>query len=127
MKIIRYFLVGGIAAVVDISLFTLFAYLLGYNYLIVGTCTFILATLVNYFLSVRFVFVSGIRFSAHHELILVFLISCAGLLINLCILYVLVEFLVIDKLIAKLIATASVFLWNYLCRSQYVFSARQGQ
>ena len=41
----------------------LFAKLLGYNYLVVGCAGFILATAVNYFLSIRFVFRSGARFS----------------------------------------------------------------
>ena len=125
MKLIRYFLVGGIAAAVDITLFTLFAYILGFDYLLVGACSFILATLTNYFLSIRFVFVSGVRFTRRHELILVFIISSVGLIINQCILYVFVEYLLFDKLLAKVIATASVFLWNYLCRSQYVFNAGQ--
>ena len=125
MKIIRYFLVGGVAAAVDISLFTIFAYILGFNYLFVGACSFILATFTNYFLSIRYVFVSGVRFDRKNELILVFIISSVGLIINQCILYVFVEHLLFDKLLAKLIATASVFLWNYLCRSRYVFNAGQ--
>ena len=125
MKLIRYFIVGGIAAVVDISLFAIFAYILGYNYLVVAACSFILATLVNYFLSIRFVFISGVRFPPQHEVLLVFIISSAGLLINQLILFILVEYMVMDKMAAKLIATASVFLWNYLCRSQFVFNVKK--
>ena len=41
----------------------LFAKLLGYNYLVVGCAGFVLATAVNYFLSIRFGFRSGARFS----------------------------------------------------------------
>ena len=50
MKIIKYFLVGAIAALTDISLFYIFAKLLGYNYLIVAFFSFITATFVNYIL-----------------------------------------------------------------------------
>jgi len=67
IRLVRYFGVGATAAAVDISLFTYFAGYLGYNYLIVGTITFVLATAVNYVLSVRFVFESGIRFARHHD------------------------------------------------------------
>lgn len=129
MRLLRYFFVGGAAAVVDIGLFYLCAGILGWNYLIVGTCSFILATLVNYVLSVRVVFQSGVRYSRHHEIILVFLISGAGLLLNQLILYLGVRTLDIEPLAtrllaAKLIATAGVFLWNYFMRSRFVFAAQ---
>ena len=42
MRIVRYFLVGGVAAAVDISLYALFARVLGYPYLVVSACTFVL-------------------------------------------------------------------------------------
>ena len=53
MKIVKYFFVGGLAAVVDIGLFYLGAGVAGWNYLIVGTVSFTIATLVNYVISVR--------------------------------------------------------------------------
>jgi putative flippase GtrA len=124
MKVVRYFFVGGVAATVDIGLFTVFAYWLGYNYLVVGACTFILATLVNYILSVRYVFESGVRFTPGHEISLVYLVSGAGLILNQLILFACVEFLVLDKLLSKVIATASIFLWNFLLRSYFIFNKK---
>jgi putative flippase GtrA len=43
--------VGGVSAVVDISLFMLFAQGLALPYLRVSAATFVVATLVNYWLS----------------------------------------------------------------------------
>jgi|KBSMisStandDraft_5_1062788.scaffolds.fasta_scaffold762242_2 putative flippase GtrA len=123
MKIIKYFFVGGIAAIVDIGLFYLGAGVARWNYMIVGTVSFTLATLVNYFISVRVVFQSGTRFSRRNELLLVFLVSCAGLAINQAILYVCVSRAAIGLMPAKLLATAGVFLWNYQLRSRFVFAA----
>jgi putative flippase GtrA len=123
MKIAKYFVVGGMAAVVDIGLFYLGAGVAGWNYLIVGTVSFTLATWVNYVISVRVVFQSGARFSRHHELLLVFLVSCAGLAINQAILYACISRLSIAILPAKLVATGGVFLWNYLLRSRFVFAS----
>ena len=102
MKIIKYFFVGGIAAIVDIGLFYLGAGVARWNYMIVGTVSFTLATLVNYFISVRVVFQSGTRFSRRNELLLVFLVSCAGLAINQAILYVCVSRAAIGLMPAKL-------------------------
>jgi putative flippase GtrA len=123
MKIVRYFFVGGIAAVIDIGLFFLGAGVARWNYMLVGTVSFILATLVNYVMSVRVVFQSGVRFSRHHEVLLVFLVSCAGLVVNQAILYVSISRLGIGILSAKLLATAGVFLWNYQLRSRFVFAS----
>jgi putative flippase GtrA len=122
MKIVKYFFVGGIAAVVDIGLFYLGAGVAGWNYLIVGTVSFTLATVVNYVISVRIVFQSGARFRRHLELVLVFVVSCGGLAINQAILYACISRLSIGILPSKLIATAGVFLWNYLLRSRFVFA-----
>ncbi len=123
MKFIRYFFVGGIAAAVDIGLFYLGAGVAMWNYMVVGTVSFTLATLVNYFISVRVVFRSGTRFSRYHELLLVFLVSCAGLVVNQAILYACISRLGIGLLLAKLLATAGVFLWNYQLRSRFVFAS----
>ena len=121
IRLVRYFGVGATAAAVDISLFTYFAGYLGYNYLIVGTITFVLATAVNYVLSVRFVFESGIRFARHHEVMLVFGISAVGLVLNQLVLYLGIGVLRQDLLLSKLAATGVVFGWNYTARSRFVF------
>ena len=122
----RYLLVGGTAAAVDISLFMLFAGWLGFPYLRVAACTFVVATLVNYVLSVRFVFVSGQRFSRRWEVVLVYLVSGMGLAINAAVLWAGVEIAGFALLPAKLVATGTVFVWNYVARRVFVFGAMQG-
>ena len=119
--IIKYFLVGGTAAVIDIIIFFLFAKLLGYNYLWVGAAGFTVATLVNYLLSIRYVFESRVRFDRHHELLFVYLVSAIGLTINQVVLYVCVDLIYVEKMLSKLIATGSVFFWNYNARKHFVF------
>jgi len=122
-RFFRYFVVGGAAACVDIGLFMLFAKVLGLPYLRVAAATFIVATLVNYLLSVRFVFVSGRRFRRRWEITLVYAVSLVGLALNQVILSVSVEFAHLDLLHAKLTATGIVFFWNYLARRLFVFGA----
>ena len=116
-------MVGGCAACVDIGLFMLFAQWLGYPYLRVAPATFVIATLVNYFLSVRFVFVSGVRFRKRWEIVLVFVVSAIGLALNQAILAAAVEQLGTSLLFGKLAATGTVFFWNYLARRHLVFGA----
>ena len=121
MKIVRYFFVGGSAAVVDIGLFIIFAKLLEFNYLLVGFFTFIIATFVNYALSIKFVFVSGARHHKKKEIFLVYVVSAMGLGLNLLALFICHEIFWIELTFSKLIATASVFFWNYFIRKYFIF------
>lgn len=120
-KIIRYFFVGGMAAVVDITLFAIFAKFLSYNYLVVAFFSFIIATLINYLISIRIVFVSGTRHGKKKEVSLVYLVSGVGLLLNLLILYILISLLGVEKISSKVIATGLVFFWNYYARKYFIF------
>jgi putative flippase GtrA len=121
MKIVRYAAVGGTAAAVDFFIFAVFAKFLDFNYLVVGAAGFVIATAVNYFLSIRFVFESGVRFGFQKEILLVFLISFIGLGLNQVVLYLGIGILGWEMLFIKLCATASVFFWNFGARSQFIF------
>ena len=122
-RIARYLVVGGVAAIVDISLFMLFAKGLGLPYLRVSAATFVLATIVNYWLSIRLVFVSGARFRRRWEVALVFAVSTIGLVLNQLILALSVERLGTGLFAAKILATGCVFFWNYFARRVFVFGA----
>jgi putative flippase GtrA len=117
----RYVLVGGIAAAIDLSFFFVFAKLLQFNYLGVATIGFAIATLVNYHLGIRLVFESGVRFSKGQELALVYLVSAAGLLINLAILFTAASILGFELMLSKILATGGVFGWNFLARNNFIF------
>ena len=121
MKIYRYAAVGGASALIDFLLFAIFAKILGFNYLLVGAAGFIIATTVNYFLSIRFVFMSGVRFTFHKEILLVFLISLVGLGLNQLVLYFGIGILAWEMLFVKVCATGSVFFWNFGARSYFIF------
>lgn len=113
---------GGTAAVVDIGLFFIFAKLLTFNYLLVGFFTFIIATFVNYYLSIRFVFISEKKFKKSQEIILIYLVSASSLSLNLFLLYLFHEKLFIDVGISKILVTGLLFFYNYLIRKLYIFN-----
>ena len=121
MRILKYFFVGGFAAVVDVGLFSLFSGLLGWPWIPVSIFTFVLATLINYFLSIKFVFQSGIRHKQQIELCAVFVVSGVALLVNQVILYTAIELFHWHLIVSKILATATVFFWNYFGRSRFVF------
>ncbi|NLO17443.1 MAG: GtrA family protein [Arcobacter butzleri] len=121
MNIIKYFFVGAMAAIVDIGVFVLLAKVLGYNYILVAIISFVLGTLVNYLLSIKYVFSSGTRYTKSKEIGLVYSISAIGLLLNVVIIYISYSVLGVELVSSKLISTAIVFFWNYLARKYFVF------
>ena len=121
MRLVKYFFIGGVAATVDIGLFALLANFLGFPWVPVSICTFLLATLFNYLLSIKFVFESGVRHKKHVEIAGVFAISGLSLLVNQSVLYIAIEWFGWHLLVSKIIATGIVFFWNYFGRSKIIF------
>ena len=121
MRLSRYFFVGGSAAIVDIGLFSIFTKVLDFPWFPVSICTFLLATLVNYVLSIKFVFESGVRHKKHIEIAGVFAISTLALLVNQAVLFVAIEWFTFNLVASKIIATGTVFFWNYFGRSRIIF------
>ena len=116
----KYFYVGGVSAVLELSIFAIFLYSLEQHYLVSGTSSFILATALNYFLSVKFVFGPGRR-ARSHRIILLYLVSAIGIGFNLGVLAIGIDFLGIHEMLAKILATGAVFGWNFIARYYFVF------
>ena len=126
MKIVRYFVVGGLSAVVDFALFGMLLLVLGSaHWFVAAAASFVVATGFNYLLSVRMVFSAGVRFARHHEVILVFLVSLVGLALNQFTLWLFYQVAGWNIWIAKCVATASAFLWNFTARNGFIF--REGK
>lgn len=123
LQLFRYFFVGGTAALTDWFFYWFFVSWFGLHYILAALISFTIATYVNYWLSVRWVFIPGIRFGRAVEISLVFLISAGGLVINQISLILLIEVLSVHFMAAKIIATGVVFFWNFFLRKHYVFKS----
>lgn len=125
-KFAGYFLVGGVSAIADFALFSLFLYGAQMHYLAAGTLSFILATALNYVLSVRYVFQSGGR-PRHQEVLLVYLVSAVGIAINLGVLALAIEVMELHPLIGKVAGTGSAFGWNFSSRYFWIFRSNDSE
>ena len=116
----RYLVVGGVSALADWSVFAVMLYGLELHYIAAGTISFILATGLNYYLSVRFVFGAGSR-GPRQAMVLVYMVSTVGIAINLSVLTVGIDVLELHPLVAKFFATGVAVFWNFLARYFYIF------
>lgn len=113
-QIIKFGFVGGTAFFIDAGILLLLTKL-GINYLIANILSFSVSVIYNYILSMRFVF--NVKETNPQKNFFQFIIlSIIGLGINELIMKICVEKLLISVLIAKIIATIIVMIYNFITR-----------
>ena len=101
---------------IDYGLLLALTELAGFHYLVSGALSFAVSVVVNYLLSMKFVYEARARENRTGEFITFVLLSLVGLLINQLVMWVAVEFLGIWYQLAKIGATAIVMVYNFVSR-----------
>jgi len=120
VKLSRYFVVGGVAAIVEWLSFAALFYQASVNYVVSAVLAFAVAWAVNYWLSLKFVFTGG-RHPKQLEALYVGLVSMVGAGINIGAMVMLVEWAGLPVMPAKIIGTGATFFWNFLVRHFLIF------
>jgi putative flippase GtrA len=120
-QIIKFGIVGVIAALVDVGVLVLLKELCDLQVLIASTISFCVSVVVNYLLSMKFVFKSKNQDKAK-EFIIFVLLSIGGLILNQVILWIGVNFTSIYYLIVKFIAMVAVPVYNFVTRKIFLES-----
>jgi putative flippase GtrA len=125
LQLFRYTFVGGFAFIVDFgTLFILTEYFHIY-YLISAGIAFIFGLILNYYLSVRWVFSHRVFENRLIEFLLFSLIGLIGLGFNELFLWILTDILVIYYLLSKIITVFIVYLWNFFARKLTLFNRQE--
>ncbi len=112
IEIMRFCIVGGISFLLDFGLLFFCTEYLHIEYLYSAAIAFSVAVIINYWLCIKFVFVEFIK-KENRKIILFVSSSMVGLVINQICMYVFVELLIANYLLAKILATIIVTTWNY--------------
>lgn len=115
IQLIRYFFVGGTAAVINILFLYIFTDVFHLYYLISNVLSFVLGLITNYILSKRFIFKTDVG-NKGLEFIIYGLIGVIGLAFDTGLLYLFTSFLGFHYMISKIFSTIIVFLWNFVAR-----------
>ncbi len=118
-QFLRYFIVGGTAAVTEWVIFLLCEFI-GFHYLFATAVSFIVATYVNFIMGKNFAFKEESN-GSFKEAFLVYLVSLVGLLINLGLMYLFVSVFDLNELISKLFSTGIAFFWNFFSRRYLIY------
>ena len=114
VQLFRYGFVGGFSAVVDAGSLYLFTSKGHVHYLISAALAFVFGTIVNYILSILWIFEKSSNFKA--EFTLFTLIGLGGLGLNELIIWIAVSKMHIFYMLAKLISVSIVVFWSFTLR-----------
>lgn len=119
-QFMKFGVVGVLAFALDYGLLAFFTEILGIDYLLSATLSYIISTVFNYLASMRFVFRHRENMSRTREFVLFFIGSLIGLGINDGCMWLGVELLGVHYLITKLFATFVVAIWNFVTRKIFL-------
>ena len=114
-----YLIVGGSAFVIDIGCFVALTKI-GVPVLLASALSFLMATVVNYFLCYKLAFLRG-RFGRANEIVRLFGVALIGLGLNTLFVWLFIAYMRMLPVVAKVSAVPFVFGWKFLGRRLFVF------
>ena len=119
-QIVMFGFVGFLCFFIDYGLMVLLKERLGIHYLISSTISFTVSVIVNYILSITFVFETDKSKNKVGEFVIFVCLSVIGLGINALCMWVAVEFIHIHYMLSKIGATAVVMVYNFVTRKIFI-------
>ena len=121
LQLIKFAIVGVIAAVVDVGVLVGLKEFLSVDVLFASAISFSVSVTVNYLLSMTFVFKSK-KQSKLKEFVVFVLLSVGGLCLNQLILWIGVNFTSVYYLVVKFLAMIIVPVYNFVTRKMFLES-----
>lgn len=119
-QILKFGIVGGIATIIDWIIYYLLYNYLGINPLIANILSFSISVIYNYIASVKWVFNVNENKSKLRMFIEFILFAVLGLILTELLLWIQIDKLNINKMIAKIIATGIVMIFNFVTRKIFL-------
>ena len=119
-QIFKSGVVGGTAFLIDYGVMIALTELCGINYLISSGISFVVSVIYNYILSVRWVFEVDENGDKRKEFVIFIVLSLIGLGLNQLLMWVFVSMIHIFYMVAKIIVTAIVMLYNFITRKLFL-------
>lgn len=119
-QILKFGVVGGLAFIIDYGILIFLTEVFHINYLISTTISFIVSVIFNYIMSLFWVFDVDENKNRTTVFSVFIILSVIGLLLNDLFMWVFVDGMSIHYLIAKIIATLLVMIYNFITRKLFL-------
>lgn len=129
-QFLRYFVTGGLAFIVDFGVFSLALYYFDVHYLIANLIGLMAGNVVNYLLSLGWVFSAEKRKMEKHrmlEITVFIVISLIGVGLNEVLMLFMVGKLSLNEMFSKVVAAGVVLVYNFLARKFILFRGNPEQ
>ena len=120
LQLFLYLIVGALATLVEWGAFYVLNSPLSLHYAAATTLAFVLSTAANWLFG-RLILFRESKQNTARELLKIYAVSVIGLLMNIAIMFVVVEKIGLPEMLSKIIATGSVFAWNFLVRKLVIY------
>lgn len=121
----RYLFVASAALMADFLVLITLTELLDVDNIIVSSAAgFSLGLIINYLLSIRWVFTSGSGRNKRSEFLMFCVIGLIGLAMTAALMWVMTSVFSMYYIFAKAIVTCIVFFWNFLARKFLLFNVK---
>jgi len=120
VQFVKYGVTAGIATLCDWGSYYILCNKLGVNYMLSAVLSFAVWFVINYILSVVFVFKKS-KHKKAKEIAIVLATSLSALGVNLLCLYLMVDMFGLIPIVAKIIASGICMVYNFVLRKVFVF------
>ena len=120
IQIFKFGIVGGTAFIIDFAFLFIFREFCHFPVLVSNTLSFCISVIYNYIASVKWVFDVNKEKDAKKQFVVFIVFSVFGLILNNVIMWITVDFLSIYYLLAKIIATIVVMIFNFVTRKIFL-------
>jgi putative flippase GtrA len=116
----KFGLVGTVCFCIDYSLMVLLTEFTGLGYFWSSAVSFVVSVVVNYILSMRYVFAGKEELGRVQEMAIFVALSLIGLALNQMFMWIAVDFFGLFYAIAKIFSTMLVTIYNFISRKLFL-------
>ncbi|XJS10212.1 GtrA family protein [Aerococcaceae bacterium WGS1372] len=127
-QLFNFAVVGGISTLIDFIVLFIMHEVMSINYLVGTAIAFIVATIFNYWASMRYIFES--KYNKHEktkEFTIFFILSIAGLILTQVLMVLFVERFNFEVMLSKVFVTVFVMLFNFISRKIFLDNSNSEQ
>jgi len=119
-QLIKFGFVGTLCFLIDYGIMILLTEIIGVPYLISCAISFSISVIVNYYLSMKYIFASRDDISKRREFVVFVSLSVMGLILTELLMWVMSDLIGIHYMISKIVVTGIVMIFNFVTRKIFL-------